>query len=149
MKATIYFDGGCRGNPGDMYGSYLIELNGKEVHRNLRFELGHGTNNEAEFKSLLMAIGALDGLGFLGLDASEVEIEIFTDSKIVKNRVSGQKKDTPRSLEKLARKYGDGAIEAANRMAALAAQCIKPLSLFKNFKILWNPREFNVNRFGH
>ena len=49
---TVRFDGGCQGNPGRKYGSYRIEDEVVVIAQESRFELGRGTNNEAEFEAL-------------------------------------------------------------------------------------------------
>ncbi len=53
---TVRFDGGCLGNPGRKYGSYRIEDDWVVIAQESRFELGFGTNNEAEFESLIRAL---------------------------------------------------------------------------------------------
>ena len=61
-KVEIYFDGGCLGNPGQKYGSFQIKLDGKEIIKRSRVNFGFGTNNEAEFNALKLALDeAADG----------------------------------------------------------------------------------------
>lgn len=48
MLIEIYFDGGCKPNPGLMYGSYSLVFDGTEMWRTTE-EFGEGTNNVAEF----------------------------------------------------------------------------------------------------
>src|ERR1700733_505757 len=55
-SVVIYFDGGCLGNPGQKYGSFQILVDGKQVVSRSKVEFGHGTNNEAEFNSLKLAL---------------------------------------------------------------------------------------------
>jgi hypothetical protein len=55
-KAEIYFDGGCLGNPGQKYGSFQVKLDGTEVLKRSRVDFGFGTNNEAEFNALKLAL---------------------------------------------------------------------------------------------
>lgn len=69
-------DGGSSGNPGPAYGSFVIEVNGKEVVRVARSQYGEGTNNEAEYKSLINCIHALNKLGYS-------DAEIRTDSQLL------------------------------------------------------------------
>jgi len=52
----LRFDGGCKGNPGDRYGSYVIFKDGVQIAVDRRFELGHGTNNEAEWLALIAGL---------------------------------------------------------------------------------------------
>ena len=55
-QVEIYFDGGCLGNPGKKYGSFQVKLDGKEILKRTRVQFGHGTNNEAEFNALKLAL---------------------------------------------------------------------------------------------
>lgn len=149
-KLTIHFDGGCNPNPGEMYGSYSIQINGFEAHKESRLPLGRGTNNEAEFKTLIAAIQkTCVFVEQSRMDKSDITVDIVTDSKIVMNRVSGRRRNTPGMLRRYEEQYGKKAVESAQRMQALAEQCIKPLILFHAYEIRWAPREHNVNRFGH
>ena len=55
----IYIDGGARGNPGPAAaGVYIVDEMSKPVHAIRRF-LGFATNNEAEYRALLLAYGWL------------------------------------------------------------------------------------------
>jgi ribonuclease HI len=55
-EVEIYFDGGCLGNPGQKYGSFQVKLDGKEIVKRSRVDFGFGTNNEAEFNALKLAL---------------------------------------------------------------------------------------------
>ena len=55
-KVEIYFDGGCLGNPGQKYGSFQVKLDGREIVKRSRVDFGFGTNNEAEFNALKLAL---------------------------------------------------------------------------------------------
>lgn len=141
MKATIQFDGGCKPNPGQKYGSYCITHDDVfEVSRH-QFLIGIGTNNEAEFEALLYALRELvTSCPKAEVDPKQIEVSIFTDSMIVRNwlqkfhtvKVEKIKKDTRRLV-----------------MHGLAQNCLNLLSAFKSFTIEWNSRERNVEKFGH
>lgn len=94
-KITIRFDGGCRPtNPGNKYGSFEASMNGRQVILVSRQEFGRGTNNEAEFDALNAALewtikSVLDSDN----SPSIFDVEIFSDSTIVVNRINGK---TPR-----------------------------------------------------
>ena len=76
-KLTIRFDGGCRPtNPGNKYGSYEISLNGRQLSLVSRMELGHGTNNEAEFQILNRALGwVVEQIGMAGNTPKDFDLE--------------------------------------------------------------------------
>lgn len=133
----IQFDGGCRPtNPGNKYGSYRIELNGKLVHQSNRVELGWGTNNEAEFEALIMALEwAHDNLGRDGYQPKDFDVHMITDSTIVRNRINGR--------------YRGGKGEPAQRMARLCGMCREYLAKFRSDEIEWMSREVNMSTFGH
>lgn len=133
---TIHFDGGCRPtNPGNKYGSYEIKLDGLLFDRKT-FELGHGTNNEAEFESLEKAlVYVICHNIWEELHPHNYSVEIFTDSTILRNRIAGKNRSKKS--------------EPQQRMFALAERCLALLACFKSFKIHWQPRQHNVERFGH
>ena len=69
MPVKVFFDGGCRPNPGRIEAAVVIR---GMVHR---FDsLGHGDNRDAEWLALLMAVSLAQGLGPVTLigDAAEV-----------------------------------------------------------------------------
>lgn len=142
----VYFDGGCRPtNPGNKYGSYEIVLNGKSVVKVSRIEFGWGTNNEAEFNALDAALFfCVDNLKSYGFPFDRYNVEVFTDSTVVYNRILKHNRIFKRN-------YGAyfGKEEFRNRMAVLALKCLIQLNLFKSWTIQWKRREFNVKRFGH
>lgn len=152
MKIKIIFDGGCsHGNPGNIYGSYLIRVNDREVHRVSRKQFGRGTNNDAEFKTLIDAIDST--LGIVSQGVNDYDVEILTDSTIVANRVSGKKRNTvpqgPTLPGFIGGKKGPLSVDAAKRMGALAIECIDRLKRFRSFSIRWQSRWENVRHFGH
>ncbi|MBU2575343.1 MAG: ribonuclease HI family protein [Elusimicrobia bacterium] len=84
-KLEIFIDGGSRGNPGhgacaaaffDGKGS-LIEEEGKD--------LGHCTNNFAEYNGLVLALSAAARLG-------AAELKIFSDSELLVKQFNGEYK---------------------------------------------------------
>jgi len=136
-KIEIHFDGGCRPtNPGNKYGSFEVLLDGRQVFKASRMELGRGTNNEAEFDSLIAALRfVVNDLSVGGFDPKTYAVSVFTDSTIVANRLTRER----------ARDKG----EPAQRMAALAATCNSYLAMFGHWSCKWNGRSANVERFGH
>jgi ribonuclease HI len=134
---TIYFDGGCRPtNPGNKYGSYEVTLAGKQIGAVNRQELGWGTNNEAEFEILILALNwTVKQLLAEELCPSDFRVVVVTDSTIVRNRINGQNKTNKG--------------EAQRRMFSRNAGCLKWLRMFSSFTAEWRSRFENVARFGH
>lgn len=143
MKARIQFDGGCNPNPGSKYGSYEVSIDDTFNLTRNRFPLGYGTNNEAEFDSLLMALTDLhNACQRAVVKPGNVQVDIFTDSMIVKGWIRNyQSKSSPKKLKKCG--------ERSMAMFILATKCIRQLEQFESFTIEWNPRQRNVERFGH
>ncbi|MGH7684998.1 MAG: ribonuclease HI family protein [Vulcanimicrobiaceae bacterium] len=82
MKATLFADGGSRGNPGPAaYGAVLFDTDGT-VLRELSAFLGITTNNVAEWSGL---IAGLEAALELGVD----EIDVRLDSELVVRQLSG------------------------------------------------------------
>ena len=82
--ATIHTDGGARGNPGPAGIGVVIEAGG-ETHRFKEF-IGHATNNQAEYRAVLLGMQAakrlgLDELNFV-LDAELVVMQLRREYKI-------------------------------------------------------------------
>jgi ribonuclease HI len=139
--AQIYFDGGCGPtNPGNKYGSFELRINGGIVDGKNRATFGRGTNNEAEFDALLLAMEALNNyyLSYF-IDPDSVRVAIQTDSTIVRNWLNRFHKFN-RSKCKNERRLV---------MADYAGKCIERLKPFHSFNIEWKGRAENVARFGH
>jgi ribonuclease HI len=134
---AIYFDGGAKPtNPGPIYGSYHVKSGGKVVLRDQNFDLGHGTNNEAEFKSLEKAIcDTLRDFIRGGLDPRRYTVHIFTDSTVLRDRINGKTKRMKSEAEK--------------RMADCAHRVVSLLGNFASFMCTWHDRSNNMARFGH
>jgi len=120
----VYFDGASKGNPGPIYVSYVITRNHSEVLAKEKRMLGSGTNNEAEWLALLLALSkALE----LGLDNKKERIIVRGDSELVvkqlKNQYSAHKfqqaKDAAKTLLKA---LGDPLIEWVPREKNLAGR---------------------------
>jgi len=136
-KVEIYFDGGCHGNPGLKYGSYQVLLDGNQIAGRNRVDFGHGTNNEAEFDALLMALDDLVAhCAKTGLDPSQSVLTVTTDSTILRNRLMVK--------NKIFKKYPRSAV-----MFELANRCFGVMKKFGSFEVVWKRREANVERFGH
>lgn len=97
---TLLFDGGSRGNPGAMYGSFLVRQAGGKKLLHCRLTFGRGTNNEAEYRTLIAALEALLAeLERSGWDPRQVRLEVRGDSQLVLRQLSGEwKAREPRLL---------------------------------------------------
>lgn len=136
-RAEIYFDGGCAPNPGTKYGSFQVKLNGKEIVKRLRVSFGHGTNNEAEFNALKLALDeAVAWFQRNNSDLKTLTLIVETDSTIVRNRLVVK--------NVIFKKY-----PSSQRMFALANECLGLMNQFRRFEVVWKERAHNVERFGH
>jgi ribonuclease HI len=136
-RMEIFFDGGCLGNPGQKYGSFQVLFDGKQVASRDRVQFGHGTNNEAEFNSLKLALDeAVDWLKAKGIDLNSLSLVVETDSTIVRNRLVVK--------NVILKKY-----PSSQRMFALATECLGIMNCFGKFDVVWKGRANNVERFGH
>ena len=94
-KVTAFIDGAARGNPGPAgAGAYFPADGGAATE--LFEALGRATNNEAEYRALLLALGEAERRG-----ASEVAI--FSDSLLLVEQVNGRYRIKAENLKPLAR----------------------------------------------
>lgn len=136
-KAEIYFDGGCLGNPGQKYGSFQVQLDGREIVKRNRVDFGFGTNNEAEFNALKLALDeAIRCFQEKSIELKSLSLVIETDSTIVRNRLVVK--------NVIFKKY-----PSSQRMFALANECLECIRQFGKFEVNWKGRANNVERFGH
>jgi ribonuclease HI/quercetin dioxygenase-like cupin family protein len=132
MELQVVFDGGSRGNPGQGYGSFLVQAPGrKPVIKRLEFGDNY-TNNQAEYDSL---IGSLDyiieRLNSTGRTPDQVQLDIKTDSDLVVNQILGNFKVKDAGL----RKRHD--------------QATSLLGQFADWTISWHARDESVKLLGH
>ena len=80
-RYTAAFDGGATPNPGQMKIGGFIKLYGKTIWR-YSDSIGHGTNNIAEYASLLRLVKKAQTLGIKN-------IYIQGDSQLIINQVNG------------------------------------------------------------
>lgn len=74
----IYFDGGCKPNPGKM--EVGVVFDGSTKHHD---DYGQGTNNQAEWLALIWAMGLAEERGLQ-------DITLVGDSKLVIMQASGK-----------------------------------------------------------
>lgn len=86
MKLIIYTDGASRGNPGPAsYGFTISDEKGKFLYEEGRY-IGIATNNVAEYT------GVLEALKYVKKTFSKqaLQVELFADSKLVVEQLSGR-----------------------------------------------------------
>lgn len=128
MKYMIWFDGGCQPNPGQGYGSWqIIDQDGVQVQYRLKEQFWYMTNNIAEYRSLNSALLWLITYGL----TLNVDLEIRSDSKLVVEQVNGRWRVKNPNLK------------------PIVQETKELLSHFPAWSLQWNPRQENVNRFGH
>ena len=99
-KATLYADGGARGNPGPAgSGAVLLDERGVVIAE-LRRSLGHATNNVAEYTGLI--IGLEEALR-RGVD----DLDVRLDSLLVVQQMNGVWKIKHPGLRPLALRAGE------------------------------------------
>jgi len=81
-KAALWVDGAARGNPGQAGAGMVLETGGKRVVSMGEY-LGKATNNEAEYKALILGIKEAGLRGFSHL-------EIFSDSELMVRQMRGE-----------------------------------------------------------
>ncbi len=119
MKYVIEADGGSRGNPGIAgSGTVIYDADHATVLQELSYVVGTSTNNVAEYHALL------NGLRYCA-DRGATEVDVFMDSKLVVEQMSGRWKI----------KHPD--------MKALAVQAREIMKLFDAVRFTWVPRARN------
>lgn len=77
-----FCDGACEPNPGLMgIGGYLVTAAGEQIA--FARALGHGTNNEAEYRAVIALLE-------LALEHGVTRLRVMTDSKLVVEQMSGR-----------------------------------------------------------
>ncbi len=129
---TLIFDGGSKGNPGPTYGSYLIKSVGLPRSPVKRLSWGRGTNNEAEYRSLISGLrGLLKQLRDNGIDPSGIRLCIAGDSNLVLNQLAGEWK------------------VKSSRMRELRDEAVPLLARFRDVEFVHHDRKVSVRMLGH
>lgn len=85
MKFLIYTDGGARGNPGPAAAGIVIKNEKGAVVEAFGKYLGEITNNQAEYRALLLALEKAVALG-------GTEISCFSDSELMVKQLNREYK---------------------------------------------------------
>ncbi|OGN03026.1 MAG: hypothetical protein A2655_02540 [Candidatus Yanofskybacteria bacterium RIFCSPHIGHO2_01_FULL_43_42] len=89
-KFLIHTDGGARGNPGPAAAGVVIESD-LIGHKEYGEYLGEVTNNEAEYRAVILALKKLKHL--VGGDKSGNSfVEIYVDSELLERQLNGEYK---------------------------------------------------------
>lgn len=129
---VIIFDGGALGNPGKGYGSYVLDSPaGRRIQNSVKYPTNNGlmTNNQAEYRTLIDALGHL--LELLGDRASSETVRIEGDSQLVLSQLSGAWKVRNPGLK------------------VLHSEARELLQRFGDAQFAWHPRARSVEILGH
>lgn len=94
MKATIYTDGGSRGNPGPGALGVVIFDESGHVLKEYSHYLGEVTNNQAEYEAVIFALQKAKQLKIK-------EVELRVDSELIGRQLLGQYKIKDLDLQPL------------------------------------------------
>ena len=98
-KFLIHTDGGARGNPGPAAVGVIIE--GESVGKKEFGEyLGETTNNEAEYRAVIIALKKLKHL-VGGEKARGAEVEVHVDSELLEKQINGEYKIKDENIKNL------------------------------------------------
>ncbi|MBU0531071.1 MAG: ribonuclease HI family protein [Candidatus Uhrbacteria bacterium] len=92
-KLEIYTDGGARGNPGPAAAGAVLKADGEVVDSLSRY-LGETTNNQAEYRAILMG---LERAHMLGAE----EVDMYMDTELACKQLNGEYKVKDPELAKL------------------------------------------------
>ncbi|WJY68480.1 bifunctional RNase H/acid phosphatase [Corynebacterium auris] len=96
MKVTVYTDGGSRGNPGVAGSGSVVYGPQGETLAEIAYVVGQkSSNNVAEYTGLLRGLEA-------AAEAGASEVEVYMDSKLVVEQMSGRWKIKHPDMQKLA-----------------------------------------------
>lgn len=84
MKASLYIDGGARGNPGPAgVGVVLRQVTPSQPLHEAGYFLGTATNNVAEYNGLIRGLQVAKEIG-------ATELHIYSDSELLVKQIHGQ-----------------------------------------------------------
>jgi ribonuclease HI len=94
VKATLWTDGGARGNPGPAAFAYVLEAEDGTVLDARGEAIGTATNNVAEYSALVAGLRR-------ALAAEVSELEVRSDSELVVKQMRGEYRVKNRDLQAL------------------------------------------------
>ena len=96
MKATLYTDGGARGNPGPAAFAYVLEADDGTVLDAHGEAIGVATNNVAEYCALVAGLARAAEVGV-------TELEVVSDSELLVKQMRGEYRVKNAALQELSR----------------------------------------------
>ena len=94
MRATLWTDGGARGNPGPAAFAYVLEADDGTVLEARGEAIGTATNNVAEYSALVAGLGGAAAVGVR-------ELEVRSDSELMVKQMRGEYRVKNRDLQTL------------------------------------------------
>jgi ribonuclease HI len=94
VKATLYTDGGSRGNPGPAAYAYVLETEDGTVLDARGEPIGVATNNVAEYRALVAGLER-------AVEAGVRELAVVSDSELLVKQMRGEYKVKNRALQEL------------------------------------------------
>jgi ribonuclease H / adenosylcobalamin/alpha-ribazole phosphatase len=94
VKATLWTDGGARGNPGPAAYAYVLEAADGTVLAAHGEAMGVATNNVAEYRALIAGLEKAVELGV-------AELEVVSDSELMVKQMRGEYKVKNETLREL------------------------------------------------
>jgi ribonuclease HI len=94
VKATLYTDGGARGNPGPAAYAFVLEAEDGTVLDARGEAIGVATNNVAEYRALVAGLER-------AVEAGVHELEVVSDSELLVKQMRGEYKVKNRALQEL------------------------------------------------
>jgi ribonuclease H / adenosylcobalamin/alpha-ribazole phosphatase len=114
VKATLWTDGGARGNPGPAAYGYVLEADDGTVLAAHGEAIGTATNNVAEYRAL---IAGLEKAAELGVD----ELEVVSDSELLVKQMRREYKVKNETLRGLFEQASD----LANRLGSVRYTAVR------------------------
>ena len=114
MRATLYTDGGARGNPGPAAYGYVLEADDGTLLAAHGERIGVATNNVAEYRAL---IAGLEKALELGLE----EVGVVSDSELLVKQMTGEYRVKNTALKKL----NDEAERVARRIGEVSYTAVR------------------------
>jgi ribonuclease H / adenosylcobalamin/alpha-ribazole phosphatase len=99
VKATLWTDGGARGNPGPAAFAYVLEAEDGTVLAAHGEAIGVATNNVAEYRALLAGLEKAVEVGVSAL-------EVVSDSELMVKQMRGEYKVKSEALRELSVRSG-------------------------------------------
>ena len=114
MRATLFTDGGARGNPGPAAYGYVLEADDGTLLAAHGERIGVATNNVAEYRAL---IAGLEKALELGLE----EVGVVSDSELLVKQMTGEYRVKNEALKKL----NDEAERVARRIGEVSYTAVR------------------------